>query len=112
MAQVVFTQLPFLLRGKLKFSNESAMPKFSTKKNHLKFIAILSSVAVCNYFSGCLNDNDSPPPPAAAGVYVAGFETGIPVATYFKNGTPVSFTDGLNSSATSITVTGNDVYAA
>jgi len=80
------------------------------KKNNLLIVFL------CIAISFSCHKSNSTPPNALVDVYVAGYEanaTNNNVAKYWKNGAPVSLTDGSNSAvATSIFVSGNDVYVA
>ena len=69
----------------------------------------ISSMLACG--SGSSNAPPPPPPPSVTDVYAAGFVSNgsNDVATYWKNGTPVTFGPG---DLYSIFVSGDDVYVA
>ncbi len=76
----------------------------------------LSIMMLCIAALYSCNKNNSAPSNTKVDVYVAGYEANSSnnnVAKYWKNGAPVSLTDGSNSAvATSVFVSGNDVYVA
>ena len=76
------------------------------------FLLVLSVSAML----ACGSSASKTPPPVVTDVYAAGFETddtGIEIAKYWKNGQAVVLGAGtFNSTANSITVSGNDVYVA
>jgi hypothetical protein len=88
-----------------------------TKRNgsmYILFLYLLIILLFAASFASCKKSNISstnPPPPASKDttVYVAGTENDR--AVYWKNGTAVALTNGqYGSNATSVFVSGNDVY--
>jgi hypothetical protein len=78
--------------------------------NRLVVILLLASV-----FVACSKTQHNPVPSGGPGIYVSGTQRqtgGINEAVYWKNGLLVELSKNLESSATNIVVSGNDVYVA